>query len=91
MWGANLPTARQRNPIVNVSVVFLQGAQQRGIRRTPRIRHPRKDIILSSNQPPLSAQRTTPWHSGPQLAMPFGFNMNKGEYRRSAQGELQPL
>ena len=64
---------------------------QREGRGRPRIRHPRKDITLSSNQPPLSAQRTTPQCSGPQLAVPFGFNTNKGEYRRSTLGELQPL
>ena|ERR1700733_6777196 len=41
---------------------------------SPRIRHPRKDITPSSNQPPLSAQRATHLCNGPQLAMPFGFN-----------------
>jgi len=61
------------------------------VRRRPRVRHPRKDITLSSNQPPLPTQRTTPWYSGPQLAVPFGFNTNKGEYRCSALKELQPL
>jgi hypothetical protein len=45
----------------------------------------------SLNQPPLSAQRTAPWCSGPQLAVPFGFDKNKGEYGRSTLGELQPL
>jgi hypothetical protein len=45
----------------------------------------------SSNRPPLPTQRTTSQRSSPQLAVPFGFNTNKGEYRCSALGELQPL
>jgi len=50
-----------------------------------------RSFIPSLNQPPLSTQRTTPWCSGPQLAVPFGFNTDKGEYRCSTLEELQPL
>jgi len=54
------------------------GSGEEKVGESPKIRHPRKDISLSSNQPPLPTQRTTSLCSGPQLVVSLGFNTKQG-------------
>src|SRR5712691_2764719 len=60
--------------MISVSKRYITSTESRKekVGEGPRIRHPRKDITLSSNQPPLPAQRTTSECSGPHLLCLLG-------------------